>query len=182
MAKQTPEAMWERMLTGDFPRLHGMRRIWGASVPPRCKLCNAAFRGSGGLLMRAIAYGPSPLNRRLCKCVHTRDSQAPWGYSSGRTTTGQSHGSRSGPVHTGMSFIGTIGEGDARHFTALGDTVDTAARLTDLAGAGEILISGEAVAASGLSTTELEQRTLELRGRDQSVAAWVARLQPSPSQ
>jgi adenylate cyclase len=59
------------MLTGDFPRLHRMRRIWGAlPSPPRCKLCNAPFRGPGGLLMRAIAYGPSPLNRRLCKwCI-----------------------------------------------------------------------------------------------------------------
>src|SRR5207244_10055513 len=28
------------------------------------------FRGFGGVLMRAIAYGPSPLNRRLCKwCI-----------------------------------------------------------------------------------------------------------------
>src|SRR5439155_23451301 len=33
-------------------------------------------------------------------------------------------------VHTGKSFVGTVGEGDARDFTALGDTVNTAARLT----------------------------------------------------
>jgi hypothetical protein len=64
MAKLTPEEMWERMLTGDFPRLTRMRRIWGALPSPlRCKLCNAPFRGPGGVLMRAIAYGPSPLNR-----------------------------------------------------------------------------------------------------------------------
>jgi hypothetical protein len=29
MAKLTPEEMWERMLTGDFPHLQRMRRIWG---------------------------------------------------------------------------------------------------------------------------------------------------------
>jgi adenylate cyclase len=71
MAKLTLEEMWERMLTGDLPRLQRMRRIWGAlPSPPRCKLCNAPFRGPGGVLMRAIAYGPSPLNRRLCKwCI-----------------------------------------------------------------------------------------------------------------
>ena len=71
MAKLTPEEMWERMLTGDFPRLQRMRWVWGAlPSPPRCKLCNAPFRGAGGVLMRAIAYGPSPLNRRLCKwCI-----------------------------------------------------------------------------------------------------------------
>src|SRR5918996_5905328 len=36
--------MWGRMLTGDFPQ--GLRRIMGAlPSPPRCKLCNAPFRG-----------------------------------------------------------------------------------------------------------------------------------------
>jgi adenylate cyclase len=76
-------------------------------------------------------------------------------------------------VHTGKSFVGTVGEGDARDFTALGDTVNTTARLTALAGAGEILISAEAATAGGLDTTGLERRTLELRGKDQTVDAWV---------
>jgi class 3 adenylate cyclase len=78
-------------------------------------------------------------------------------------------------VHTGMSFVGAIGEGDARDFTALGDTVNAAARLTGLAGAGEILISVDTAGAAGLDTSRLERRTLELRGRDQSIDAWVAR-------
>lgn len=81
-------------------------------------------------------------------------------------------------VHTGKSFVGTVGEGDARDFTALGDTVNTAARLTDLAGAGEILISIEVASAAGLETTGLERRTLELRGREHSVDAWVAGARP----
>jgi adenylate cyclase len=72
--------------------------------------------------------------------------------------------------------VGTVGEGDASDFTALGDTVNTAARLTDLAGTGEILISTEAAGAGGLQTTGLERRTLELRGRQQSLDAWVARI------
>jgi len=71
--------------------------------------------------------------------------------------------------------VGSVGEGDARDFTALGDTVNTAARLTGLAGAGEILISVEAAAAGGLETTGLERRTLELRGRKESVDAWVSK-------
>jgi adenylate cyclase len=77
-------------------------------------------------------------------------------------------------VHTGRSFVGSVGEGDARDFTALGDTVNTAARLMGLAGAGEILISADAANAGGLETTGLERRTLELRGRDQRLDAWVA--------
>jgi adenylate cyclase len=77
-------------------------------------------------------------------------------------------------VHTGTSFVGSVGEGDARDFTALGDTVNTAARLTGLAGAGEVLISTEAAAAANLETTGLQRRTVELRGRDQRLDAWVA--------
>jgi adenylate cyclase len=78
------------------------------------------------------------------------------------------------PPSTGTSFVGSVGEGDARDFTALGDTVNAAARLTGLAGAGEILVSAEAAAAGGLETAGLERRTLDLRGREQGLDAWVA--------
>jgi adenylate cyclase len=256
MAKPTVEEMWRRMLTGDYPRLHRMRRMWGLlPSPPRCKLCNAPFRGPGGVLMRAIAYGPSPLNRRLCKwcirAVHKHpggaeveisvlfadvrgstaiaERMAPQDFSRlmarfyGAAATvidewdgivdkfvgdgavalfipgfaGSDHAAdaiaaaqdllrqtgNDGPepwisvgagVHTGRSFVGAVGEGDARDFTALGDTVNTAARLTGLAGPGEILVSTAAATAGGLETTGLERRTLELRGREQRVDAWVA--------
>jgi adenylate cyclase len=78
-------------------------------------------------------------------------------------------------VHTGSSFVGSVGEGDARDFTALGDTVNAAARLSGMAGAGEVLISAEAATAAGFETNGLERRTLELRGRNESVDAWIAR-------
>jgi len=251
MAKLTTEEMWEQMLTGDYPRLHRMRRMWGAlPSPPRCKLCNAPFRGPGGVLMRAIAYGPSSLNRRLCKWCIRAISKQPGGaeieisvlFADVRGSTGiaerlppeeysrliaRFYGSAAAViddwdgildkfvgdgavalfipgftekdhaanaiaaarsllertpwiplgvgVHTGTSFVGAVGEGDATDFTALGDTVNTAARLTGLAQAGEVLISAEAAAAGGLDTTGLERRTLELRGREQSVDAWVCK-------
>jgi adenylate cyclase len=76
-------------------------------------------------------------------------------------------------IHTGPSFVGSIGEGDAGDFTALGDTVNAAARLTAPAGAGELPVSADAAAAGDLETEGLEQRTLELRGRGQNVDAWV---------
>ena len=77
-------------------------------------------------------------------------------------------------VHTGRSFVGAVGEDDARDFTALGDTVNTAARLASLAEAGEILISAEAATAGGVEIAALERRTLELCGKEQRVDAWVA--------
>jgi adenylate cyclase len=255
MPKPTVDEMWRQMLMGDYPRLHGMRRMWGAlPSPPRCKLCNAPFRGPGGILMRAIAYGPSPLNRRLCKWCIRAVSKHPGGaevdisvlFADVRGSTGIAEGmepeeysrllarfygaaadvidERDGivdkfvgdgavalfipgfagadhaadaiaaardllevtrndggepwiplgvGVHTGRSFVGSVGEGDARDFTALGDTVNAAARLTALAAAGELLVSADAASAGDLDTAGLEQRTLQLRGREQTLDAWV---------
>jgi adenylate cyclase len=79
-------------------------------------------------------------------------------------------------IHTGISYVGYIGEGgDALDFTALGDTVNTASRLTSMAKAGEIVISDATASAAGLDESGLERRTLELRGREQTVDAWVQR-------
>jgi adenylate cyclase len=78
-------------------------------------------------------------------------------------------------VHSGVSFVGTIGEGDAVDFTALGDTVNIASRVTAAAHAGEILVTDAAAAAADLDTGPLERRTLELRGRSQAIDAWVVR-------
>jgi adenylate cyclase len=78
-------------------------------------------------------------------------------------------------VHTGIAYVGTVGEGDARDFTALGDPVNIAARLASAAGPGEILVSSAAATAAKLDTSGLVPRALELRGRDEPVDAWVAR-------
>jgi adenylate cyclase len=77
-------------------------------------------------------------------------------------------------VHTGIAYVGTVGEGDTFDFTALGDSVNTAARLAASAAAGEILVSSASAKAAGLDTAGLELRTLALRGRAESVDAWVA--------
>jgi adenylate cyclase len=252
MAKPTVEEMWRQMLIGNYPRLHKMRRMWGAlPAPPRCKLCNAPFRGPGGVLMRAIAYGPSPLNRRLCNWCIRGISKQPGGaeveisvlFADVRGSTAiaerlppeeysrliarfygaaaevideqdgivdkfvgdgavalfipsftDNHHAANAiaaarglleqtdddiplgvGVHSGPSFVGAVGEGDAKDFTALGDTVNTASRLTSIAGAGEVLISAETAGAGGLETAGLERRTLELRGREQTIDAFVCK-------
>lgn len=76
-------------------------------------------------------------------------------------------------VHTGVSFVGYVGEGDALDFTALSDTVNIAARLRSEAGSGEILMSDATASAAGLDVTGLEHRELELRGREQPIGAWL---------
>ena len=76
-------------------------------------------------------------------------------------------------VHLGAAYIGTVGEDEALDFTALGDPVNAAARLSALAGTGEILVSRAAADAAGLDTDGLETRTLELRGRSEGLDAVV---------
>ncbi len=86
---------------------------------------------------------------------------------------GREDASSSGPipvgagVHTGVAYVGTVGSSEQiSDFTALGDPVNTTARLASLARAGELLISVEASTQAALDTTGLERRTVEVRGRD----------------
>lgn len=45
-------------------------------------------------------------------------------------------------LHTGPAVIGNVGTAEQHSFTAIGDTVNTAARVQGLAGTGEVLVSG----------------------------------------
>jgi adenylate cyclase len=76
-------------------------------------------------------------------------------------------------VHTGLAFVGVIGEGDAYDFTALGDAVNMTARLASAASTGEILISGQAAQAGGISRDGFAKRKLDLTGVSGTVDAWV---------
>lgn len=94
------------------------------------------------------------------------------------------HGSRDGPwlpvgagVHTGISWFGAVGEGARTELTALGDAVNTTARLASLAMAGEILVTAAAATASGLDPS-LERRKVELKGK--LTATEVIRLTVGP--
>jgi class 3 adenylate cyclase len=62
-----------------------------------------------------------------------------------------------------------VGEGDAVDFTALGDPVNTASRLSGLAERGQILVSAATAEAAGLDTAGLDHRVLALRGREEEV-------------
>jgi adenylate cyclase len=80
-----------------------------------------------------------------------------------------------GGVHTGVAYVGTLGSSEEiSDFTALGDAVNTTARLASLAGPGELLISAASAEHASLDVTALERRTVEVRGReaDLDVFAW----------
>ena len=73
-------------------------------------------------------------------------------------------------VHRGLAFVGSTGANDAvNDFTALGDVVNTTARLASEAAAGELLVSIEAALTGGLDVTALEHRTLAVRGRSDAI-------------
>jgi adenylate cyclase len=73
-------------------------------------------------------------------------------------------------VHAGVAFVGAMGDrGEVDDFTALGDTVNTAARLGSEAGASEVLVSDATAVAAGLDTTGVERRYLILRGRREPI-------------
>ena len=65
-------------------------------------------------------------------------------------------------------------------FTALGDVVNTTARLASEAAAGELLVSIEAARAGDLDSPSLEHRTLRLRGRSDAVEVVALRSSTTP--
>ena len=71
-------------------------------------------------------------------------------------------------LHTATAWVGAVGEGAHTTLTALGDAVNTTARLAAAATAGEILVTTPAAEAAGLDEG-LERRTLELRGKEELV-------------
>ncbi len=79
-------------------------------------------------------------------------------------------------VHTGSAYVGVMGDEDSTmDFTALGDSVNTTARLASQAGAGEILVSDATCAAVQWNTAGLEHRQLELKGKSESFGVHVLR-------
>jgi adenylate cyclase len=251
------EEAWRAILTGQVRRVQRVRRLVGwMPAGPRCKLCLAPLRPPGSVLLRAVGFGPSRLNRRLCSACFRSLDKHPGGaeveisllFADVRGSTalaermspqefsslmarfygtaanvvdggdglvdkfvgdevvalfipgfaGEDHAAKAvaaarelmratgndggepwvpvgAAVHTGVPYVGRVGEGDACDFTAVGDPVNTTARLASSAAAGEILVSAAAAHASGLDTGGLERRTLSLRGREETSDVFVAK-------
>lgn len=69
-------------------------------------------------------------------------------------------------VHSGTVWFGAIGEGSHVELTAVGDAVNATARLASMAGAGEVLVTGDAATLAELDPA-LPRETVELRGKAQ---------------
>lgn len=90
------------------------------------------------------------------------------------------YGSTAGPwldlgvgVHAGVAFVGNVGTTGVSDFTALGDTVNIAARLQGTAQAGEVVISEDLYRSVSNDYPDPAPRTVTLRGRTEPVAVRV---------
>ena len=94
------------------------------------------------------------------------------------------HGDVDGPwvpigagVNTAQTWYGTVGQGDRSELTAVGDAMNTTARLASAADAGEILVTIPAAAAAGLDA-RLARRSLDLKGKQQATDVVSIRIKP----
>jgi adenylate cyclase len=83
-------------------------------------------------------------------------------------------------LHTGNAWVGAVGEGAYTTITALGDAVNTAARLASAAEAGEILVTAAAARAADLDP-QLEHRPLELKGKQEVVDVVTLTVRNDPT-
>ena len=246
---------WFWFTTSAFDVDKRLRRIFRV-LPrdPRCKFCNAPFRGVGGIMVRAV-FGKqqSVLNPRFCNMCDEAMRRFPGGaevemamlFADVRGSTALSKkmsptefsrlinrfytGSTkviteedglveklagdavaafggagfAGPnyvqrtlnvaqnlsrvmarqeipvgigVHSGTAFFGAMGTADGlTDISAIGDEVNTAARLASQAAAGEIIVSEQALKEAGIDGSELESRSLELKGISEPVLVRVMR-------
>ncbi|HBT15769.1 MAG TPA: hypothetical protein DEB05_02280, partial [Firmicutes bacterium] len=82
-------------------------------------------------------------------------------------------------LSTGEAMIGNIGGGKRLEYTAVGDTVNIAARLQELAGPGEIWATVDTVTSGEKQSVVSEWRVMKLRGRETSVRIGIIKSERS---
>lgn len=76
-------------------------------------------------------------------------------------------------LNTGVAVVGNIGSHEMRHFTAIGDTVNLAARLQTSAEPGQVVIGAVTRAALGEAAVVEPLAPLEVKGKAEPVEAYV---------
>lgn len=159
----------ERMTAGEFSEL--LARFYGAAAKAVDRWNGIVDKFVGDQVVALFIPCFTGEDHAEAAIAATRELLAETGHSEGEPWIPVGAG-----IHTGVAYVGAIGEGDALDFTALGDAVNTAARLAASAGTGEILVSSAAAASAKLATEGLQAQALHLRGREESVEAWAVTL------
>jgi adenylate cyclase len=77
-------------------------------------------------------------------------------------------------IHFGVAYFGAMGSSEGLvNISAIGDEVNTAARLASKAAAGEIILSEISLAKAGIDGSDLESRHLELKGISEPMSVRV---------
>ena len=77
-------------------------------------------------------------------------------------------------VASGEEFVGNVGGGGYKDFTAVGDVTNLAARLTSVAGNGEIVVDAPTYEAVARAYPDSQRQQLTLKGRRAPVDAfWI---------
>ena len=77
-------------------------------------------------------------------------------------------------VHAGVAYFGAMGTaGGLVEISAIGDEVNLAARLASKAAPGELIVSQQALNTAGIDGSELESRSLDLKGISEPVTVRV---------
>jgi adenylate cyclase len=80
-------------------------------------------------------------------------------------------------VHVGNAYFGSVtGPGGIHNITALGDEVNTAARLASLAKQGECVVSEAAMAMAGVENSDGEKKELQLKGIQNAIPVRIMRF------
>jgi len=79
-------------------------------------------------------------------------------------------------ICTGEEYVGNVGGGGFKDFTAIGDVTNTAARLQAKAGGGEIIMDAATYEAVAAAYPDAEHESLELKGKQFPVASFRLRI------
>lgn len=79
-------------------------------------------------------------------------------------------------IDIGRAFVGNVGSGDVKDFTALGDVVNTASRLQSAAAGGQIVMSERLFGRLNHLAPKATATTLELKGKKEAEPARIIDL------
>jgi adenylate cyclase len=83
-------------------------------------------------------------------------------------------------VDVGPAYVGNVGAGDVKDFTALGDVVNTASRLQSAAAAGQVVLSERLFARLRSAHPAARPASLTLKGKREPEPARVIELAGQP--
>lgn len=79
-------------------------------------------------------------------------------------------------ICTGEEFVGNVGGGGFKDFTALGDVTNTAARLQAETKGGEVMLCASTYMAAVDACADAEPRQLSLKGKAEPVTGYLIRV------